>query len=85
LNLFKNLTENKEIDDEHHQDLMHRGGIRYLLHEAQTLPHASPVEGKIDAKERISMVFTDLLERQFPLDDNDEILKYTDMAQYANA
>ncbi len=44
------------------------GGIRYLLHEAQTLPHASPVEGKIDAKERISMVFTDLLERQFPFD-----------------
>ncbi len=84
LNLFKSLTENTKITDVHYHDLMRRG-IRYLLHEAQTIPHALPAEGKIDAKERISMVFTDFLERQFPLDNNGEILKYTDIVKYAKA
>lgn len=84
LSLFRNLSENQEIADAQHIDLLRRG-IWYLMHEAQALPHVLPTEGKMEAKERISLVFADFLERQFPLHGDIETLKYTDIAQYAKA
>ncbi len=76
--LFKNLMENQAFQDDEHRQLISQG-FTYMLNECSTLQSAVPTKNIIADSDRISMVFNDFLERQFPC----EKLEYFQIEQYA--
>jgi AraC-like DNA-binding protein len=55
-----------------------------LLHFAMKLPSAKFDKHPMNASQRISSLFSELLERQFPIDDNHQTLNLRSASDFAN-
>jgi AraC family transcriptional activator of pobA len=76
----------KEMDSDYvnKYDLL-RSYLRILMHEALKITPAAPYEADNSAAARLTILFLELLERQFPIDSPDQSLKMktaNDYAQY---
>ena len=76
----------EEMDSEYvnKYDLL-RNYLRILMHEALKITPAIPYEANNSAAARITILFLELLERQFPIDSPDQSLKMKTANDYALA
>ena len=81
---YERMFEEINSDYIHKYDLL-RNLVFELLHFAMKIQPASNVEKQhINASERISMLFLDLLERQFPIDDSHQRIHFRSASGFAN-
>ncbi|UMY65119.1 MULTISPECIES: AraC family transcriptional regulator [unclassified Flavobacterium] len=81
--LFRKMIEEQQSDYPHKDDLI-RNYIQLILHEAMKLQPSSQFEANRNAGSRLTSVFLELLERQFPIEDRQGKLKLTSPQDYAN-
>jgi len=76
----------EEMDSEYvnKYDLL-RNYLRILMHEALKIEPATPYEANNSAAARITILFLELLERQFPIDSPDQSLKMKTANDYAQS
>jgi len=67
--IYKRMFDEIGSDYQHKYDLL-RNLVFELLHFAMKLPSVKFEKQRINASQRISTLFLELLERQFPIDDN---------------
>jgi len=84
--IYKSMFEEIGSDYEYKYDVL-RNLFFELLHFALKLPAAKFEKPQINASQRISNLFLELLERQFPIDENHNVLQLraaSDFAQQLN-
>jgi len=84
--IYKSMFEEIDSDYQHKYDVL-RNLFFELLHFALKLPAAKLEKQPINASQRISNLFLELMERQFPIDDNHKELNLraaSDFAQQLN-
>lgn len=82
-NIFKSMFEEISSDYMHKYDVL-RSHVFELLHLAmKTQPTAALDKQPINASQRISSLFLELLERQFPVDDNHQQLNLRSASEFA--
>jgi AraC family transcriptional activator of pobA len=80
--IYKSMFEEIDSDYQHKYDVL-RNLFFELLHLALKLPSAIFERQPINASQRISNLFLELLERQFPIDDNHKELKLRSASDFA--
>lgn len=82
--LFERLYEEFESDYQHKYDIL-RTTVFDLMHLAMKMEPSSSIKSKeINASQRISMMFHDLLERQFPINDTHKSIRLRTASDFAN-
>jgi len=82
--VFERMFEEINSDYQHKEDLL-RNMVFELIHFAMKLQPTSKIDKQpINASQRISMLFLELLERQFPIDENHEKIKHRSASEYAD-
>lgn len=82
--IFDNMEAELSSDYKYKYDAI-RNQVFNLLHFALKLnPTITAKEAQINASQRICMLFTELLERQFPLDNNHPKIQLKSASDYAN-
>lgn len=82
--IYDRMGKELESDYVHKYDLL-RNLVSELIHFAMKMEPSSQLENRqMDASQRISMLFEQLLERQFPLDDPGQRLKLRSASDYAD-
>jgi AraC family transcriptional regulator, transcriptional activator of pobA len=83
-NIFDRMFEEINSDYIHKYDVL-RTLVSELLHFAMKMqPLAQHGEQPVNASQRISTLFLELLERQFPIDDNHQTISLRAASDYAN-
>ena len=80
--IYKSMFEEIDSDYQHKYDVL-RNLFFGLLHFALKLPAAKLEIQKINASQRISNLFLELLERQFPIDENHKELNLRSASEFA--
>ena len=80
--LFRKMIEEQQSDYQYKDDLI-RNYIHLIIHEALKLQPEDRMDQKTSASERLTSVFLELLERQFPIETPDNPLRLTTASQYA--
>ncbi|MGK2863277.1 MAG: helix-turn-helix domain-containing protein [Chitinophagaceae bacterium] len=80
--VYKSMFEEIESDYMHKYDVL-RNLFFELLHIALKLPAAKFEKLPMNASQRISSMFLELLERQFPIDENHQSLNFRSASDYA--
>ena len=80
--LFRKIIEEQSSDYAHKDDLI-RTYINLILHESLKLRPSEKYDQKKDAAHRLTSVFMELLERQFPIESPDRPLQLTSAKDYA--
>jgi len=78
------MMKEMESDYVNKYDLL-RSYLRILMHEALKITPAAPYEANNSAATRITILFLELLERQFPIDSPDQSLKMKTANDYAQS
>jgi len=81
--IFLKMMEEQEGDYSFKDDLM-RNYIQLILHEAMKMEPSENYEKHGNAASRLTSVFLELLERQFPIETADTPLKLTTAQKYAD-
>lgn len=81
--LFRKMMEEQQ-SDYHLKDEVIRNYIHLILHEAMKLQPSESIDQKKNASSRLTSVFLELLERQFPIETADKPLKLRSAQDYAN-
>lgn len=81
--LFVKMIEEQESDYTYKDDLI-RNYIQLIIHEAMKMQPSENYEQHKNAASRISAVFMELLERQFPIETPDQPLRMRSAKDYAN-
>lgn len=81
--LFRKMIEEQQ-SDYHLKDEVIRNYIHLILHEAMKLQPSESIDQKKNASSRLTSVFLELLERQFPIETADKPLKLRSAQDYAN-
>lgn len=82
--VFKKMHEEIVSDYTFKYDLL-RNYVVELLHYGQKLQPVSTVENNLNASTRISMLFIEMLERQFPIESTTQVLQLRTAKEYAEA
>lgn len=82
--LFEKMIDEQETTYNHKDDLV-RNYLQLIIHEALKMQPSENYSNIKNAHSRISSVFLELLERQFPIETNDRILKLKSPQDYAAA
>lgn len=82
--IFKNMINEQTTNYQHKDDLI-RNYIQIIIHEAQKLQPSENVDYQNNAASRITSVFLELLERQFPIEAPDLSLQLKTAKDYAEA
>jgi AraC-like DNA-binding protein len=82
--IFLKMMEEQQTDYIYRDDLI-RNYINLIIHEALKLQPSENVDQHKNALTRITSVFMELLERQFPVENSDRPLKLRTAQDYANA
>lgn len=82
-NIFYKITAEMASDYEFKHDLI-RGYILELIHYALKMQPSERLYDQIDAKTRITHVFNELLERQFPIESLEQKVEIRSPSEYAN-
>jgi len=80
--VFEQMFEEIGSDYPHKYDVL-RNLVFELLHFAMKLPSAKFDKQPVNASQRISSLFLELLERQFPIDDNHQALSLRSASDFA--
>ena len=80
--IYKTMFDEIDSDYMHKYDLL-RNLVFELLHFAMKLPSAKFEKQPMNASQRISALFLELLERQFPIDDNHQTLNLRSASDFA--
>jgi AraC family transcriptional regulator, transcriptional activator of pobA len=80
--IYKSMFDEINSDYLHKFDLL-RNLVFEVLHFAMKLPSAKFEKQPINASQRISTLFLELLERQFPIDDNHQTLNLRSASDFA--
>ena len=80
--VFEHMFEEIDSDYTHKYDVL-RNLVFELLHFAMKLPSAKIDKRPMNASQRISSLFLELLERQFPIDDNHQALNLRSASGFA--
>ncbi len=81
--LFQKMIEEQQSDYEYKDDLI-RDYINLILHESLKLEPSQKFDQKKSAAERLTSVFLELLERQFPIESPESPLMKRTPKDYAN-
>ncbi|QCK15205.1 helix-turn-helix domain-containing protein [Mangrovivirga cuniculi] len=81
--IFKKMLEEQDSDYEFKDDVI-RNYIHLIIHEAMKMEPSEQYEEKKDASSRLTAVFLELLERQFPIETPDTPLNLKSAQDYAN-
>lgn len=81
--MFKKMIEEQNSDYEHKDDVI-RNYIQLIIHEALKLQPSKNIDQPMNASERLTRVFMELLERQFPIESVDKPLELKSAQDYAN-
>src|SRR5438309_3712127 len=82
--LFQKMIEEQKSDYTYKDDLI-RNYINLIIHEALKLQPSEHYDQHKNAASRLTSVFLELLERQFPIESNDRPLQLKTAQDYANA
>jgi AraC family transcriptional regulator, transcriptional activator of pobA len=82
--IFLKMMEEQQTDYIYRDDLI-RNYINLIIHEALKLQPSENVDQHKNALTRITSVFMELLERQFPVENSERPLKLRTAQDYANA
>jgi AraC-like DNA-binding protein len=80
--VYENMFEEIDSGYQHKYDVL-RNLVFELLHFALKLPSAKFDKQPMNASQRISSLFLELLERQFPIDDNHQTLNLRSASDFA--
>lgn len=80
--LFQKMIEEQKSDYQYKDDLI-RNYIHLILHEALKLQPSENFQRNKNAAERLTSVFIELLERQFPIETTDKALSLKTAKDYA--
>lgn len=80
--LFKKMIEEQSSDYEYKDELI-RNYIQLIVHEAMKLQPSQSMDQSNNAAARLTRVFMELLERQFPIESSEQPLKLTSAQDYA--
>ena len=81
--IFKKMIEEQESDYLHKDDII-RNYIHLIIHEALKMEPSKNFDKHNNASERLTSVFFELLERQFPVESADNPLKMRTAKDYAD-
>jgi AraC family transcriptional activator of pobA len=81
--LFQKMMEEQETDYAHKDDLI-RNYINLIIHEALKMQPSEDYVSNNNAQSRITSVFLELLERQFPIETNEKPLELKTAQDYSN-
>lgn len=81
--IFEKMLEEQSSDYEHKDDLI-RNYIQLIIHEALKMQPSESLNKSKDASARLTTVFMELLERQFPVESMDAPLTLKSAQDYAN-
>jgi AraC family transcriptional regulator, transcriptional activator of pobA len=82
--IFKKMFEEIKSDYVHKYDVL-RNLVFELLHFGMKIePNSNPEKRQINASQRISTLFLELVERQFPIDENHSIINLRSASDFAN-
>jgi AraC-like DNA-binding protein len=81
--LFQKMIDEQKSDYAHKDDLM-RNYINLIIHEALKLQPSEHYDQHKNAASRLTAVFLELLERQFPIESSDNPLQLKTAQDYAN-
>src|SRR5687768_1183549 len=82
--IFQKMIEEQQSDYTYKDDLM-RNYINLIIHEALKLQPSQNFDQHKNAASRITSVFMELLERQFPIESEDQPLKLKTAQDYAQS
>ncbi|MGZ5135198.1 MAG: helix-turn-helix domain-containing protein [Flavitalea sp.] len=82
--IFQRMIEEQKSDYAYKDDLM-RNYINLIIHEALKLQPSEHYDQHKNAASRLSSVFFELLERQFPIESSDNPLQLKTAQDYANS
>jgi AraC family transcriptional activator of pobA len=82
--VFLTMLTEMNSDYMHKYDLL-RNYVHIILHEAQKIQPAESYEKHSNASSRITSLFMELLERQFPIDSPEHVLQLKTATDYANS
>ncbi|RSK39051.1 helix-turn-helix domain-containing protein [Mangrovimonas spongiae] len=81
--IFEKMMQEQQTDYSFKDDLI-RNYIQLILHEAMKMQPSEQAEKHANAASRLTSVFLELLERQFPIETADSPLMLTTAQQYAD-
>jgi AraC family transcriptional activator of pobA len=81
--IFQKMIDEQQTDYAYKDDLI-RNYINLIIHEALKLQPSENFEGHKNAASRLTSVFLELLERQFPVESTDRSLQLKTAQDYAN-
>lgn len=81
-NIFENMLQENESDYAHKNDLL-KSYVQIIMHEALKLQPAQTYFQPGNAAQRISELFLELLERQFPIDSPQQAIRLRSAHEYA--
>ncbi len=81
---YERMFEEINSDYVHKYDLLHTIVFELLHFAMKTQPSMSFDNQQINANKRISMLFSELLERQFPIDENHQKISLRSASDFAN-
>ena len=81
--IFQKMIEEQKSDYAHKGDLM-RNYVNLIIHEALKLQPSKDYDKHKNAASRLTSVFFELLERQFPIESSDNPLQLKTAQDYAN-
>ncbi|SFT46867.1 transcriptional regulator, AraC family [Lishizhenia tianjinensis] len=81
--LFKRMISEQASDYEHKDELI-RNYIELIIHEALKMQPSERIKKENNASERLTTVFFELLERQFPIENAEHPLQLKSAQDYAN-
>ena len=82
--IFQKMIEEQKTDYAHKDDLI-RNYIQLIIHEAMKLQPSENLDTNKNAASRITKVFLELLERQFPVESTDKPLQLKTAQDYAKS
>lgn len=82
--IFKKMIAEMDSDYTHKYDLL-RNYLHLIIHEAMKMQPAESFEKHANAPTRITSLFLELLERQFPIDSPEEALRLKTANDYAQS
>ncbi|WP_428232607.1 AraC family transcriptional regulator [Flavobacterium sp.] len=80
--IFENMLSEIQSDYVNKYDLL-RSYVQIIMHEVMKIQPPNTFYQPINASERISTLFLELLERQFPIDSPNQVLKLKNANEYA--
>ncbi|WP_455168996.1 helix-turn-helix domain-containing protein [Aegicerativicinus sediminis] len=81
--IFEKMIEEQSSDYPHKDDLI-RNYIHLIIHEALKMEPSETMEQHMNASERLTTVFLELLERQFPVESSDNPLNLRTAKHFAD-